>query len=85
MKYDTERQISYDIAYMWDIKKDISEPIHKTERHSQTQKTNLWLPKKKRKRGINLEVENIIYPLLYIKQRTTRTYGIAQGTILNIL
>ena len=44
-----ERQISYDITYMWDLKKnDTNELIYKTEADSQTQKTNLWLPKGKR-------------------------------------
>ena len=36
----------YDIAYMLSLKKyDTNELINKTEAHSQTQKTNLWLPK----------------------------------------
>ena len=34
------------ISLMWEIlKKDTSELIYKTEMDSQTQKTNLWLPK----------------------------------------
>ena len=38
--------MSYDIAYMWNLKKknDTNELIHKTEIDSQTQTTNLWLP-----------------------------------------
>ena len=40
--------MSYDIAYMWSQKKrDTNEFIYKTEIDSQTQKTNLWLPKGK--------------------------------------
>ena len=37
-KSDRERQISYDIAYMWNLKKkkSINELIHKTEADSQT-------------------------------------------------
>ena len=31
-----ERQISYDIAYMWDLKYDTNELIYKTETDSQT-------------------------------------------------
>ena len=49
-KSDKERQISYDIAYMWNLKKkkkDTNERIYKTETDSQTSKTNLWLPKGK--------------------------------------
>ena len=36
-KSDRERQISYDIAYMWNLKKkDTNELIYKTETDSQT-------------------------------------------------
>ena len=43
-----ERQISYGIAYMWNLKKnETNELIYKTEIDSQTQKANLWLPKGK--------------------------------------
>ena len=42
-----QRQISYDITFMWNLKNDINELIYKTETDSQTQKTNLWLPKGK--------------------------------------
>ena len=31
-----ERQISYDITYMWDLKNDTNELIYKTETDSQT-------------------------------------------------
>ena len=46
-------QISYDIAYIWTLKNDTSELIDKTEVDSQTQKTNLWLPSGKGRKGIN--------------------------------
>ena len=42
-----ERQISYDSTYMQNLKNDTNELIYKTEIDSQTQKTNLWLPKGK--------------------------------------
>ena len=48
-----QRQISYDIAYIWNLKKnknkknDKTELISKSKRDSQTQKTNSWLPKGK--------------------------------------
>ena len=45
-KPDRRRQISYNIAYMWNTKKN--EIICKTEIDSQTQNTNLWLPKFKK-------------------------------------
>ena len=34
-KSDRERQISYDITYMWDLKYDTNELIYKTEKDSQ--------------------------------------------------
>ena len=36
VKSDRERQISYDITYMWDLKYDTNELIYKTETNSQT-------------------------------------------------
>ena len=41
----SQRQISYDITYMWNLKNDTNELIYKTEIDSQTQKTNLCLQK----------------------------------------
>ena len=35
-KSDIERQISYDITYMWNLKYDTNELIYKTETDSQT-------------------------------------------------
>ena len=43
-----ERQLSYNITYIWNLKKDTNEHIYKTEIDSQIQicqKTNLWLLK----------------------------------------
>ena len=37
----------HDTTYMWTLKYDTNEVIYKTETHSQTLKTNLWLPKSK--------------------------------------
>ena len=34
----------YDITYMWNLKYDKNELIYRTERDSQTSKTNVWLP-----------------------------------------
>ena len=36
-----ERQISYHITYMWNLKNDTDELIYKTETNSQTRKTKL--------------------------------------------
>ena len=35
-KSERERQISYDITYMWNIKYDTNEHIYESETHSQT-------------------------------------------------
>ena len=40
----SERQVPYDITYMWNLKYDTNEFIYKTETDSQTQRTDLWLP-----------------------------------------
>ena len=37
----------YDITYMWNLKYDTNELIYETEIDSQSQNTNLWLPKGK--------------------------------------
>ena len=55
-KSDRERQI-YDITYKWNLKYNTNELIYKTEIDSQTQKTNLRLPKGKCGGGINQEFE----------------------------
>ena len=47
IKSERERQIPYDIAYLWNLKYDTNEFIYKTEIDSQIQKTNLQLPKGK--------------------------------------
>ena len=40
-----ERQISHDIASMWDLKYDTDDHVHGTETDSQTYRTDLWLPR----------------------------------------
>ena len=46
-KPERERQISYDITYIWNhfFFKNKNELIYKKEIDSQIQKTNLWIPK----------------------------------------
>ena len=46
-KSDRERQMSYDITYMYNQKNDTNELIYETEIDSQMWKTDLWLPKRK--------------------------------------
>ena len=50
----SQRQISYDITYIWNLQYDTNELICKTERDSQTWKTNLRLPKGKVVEGSKL-------------------------------
>ena len=63
-----ERQISHDIAYMWDLKNDTNELIYKTETDSQTSRMNLWLPEGKGwgGGGIHWEFGINIHTPLYI-------------------
>ena len=56
------------ITYMQNLKNDTNELIYKTEKDSQTQKTNLWLPRGRLGGGINQEIGIHIYILLYVKQ-----------------
>ena len=45
IKSKRERQIPYDINYMCNLNYGTNELINKTETDSQTERTNLWLPK----------------------------------------
>ena len=47
---------------------DIGEPICNAEIETQTQRTNTWIPKGKRKSGMNWEVGIDVYTLLCIKR-----------------
>ena len=47
-KSDTERQILYDLTYMWNLKHGTNEPTYKTETKTKTKKnrnrlTDCWL------------------------------------------
>ena len=66
--------------YVESKKYDTDELIFKTI--SQTQKTNLWLPKGK---GINQEFGMNRNTLLYITQKNNQDLLIAEGMIFNIL
>ena len=41
-------EIPYDITYMWNLKYDTNELIYETGTDSQTQRTDLWLPRGRR-------------------------------------
>ena len=59
------KQIPYDISCMWNPKYDTKELIYKTETDTQTQRTDLWLPRGRRQRGElgvwDLQMQIIIY------------------------
>ena len=40
-----EKQIPYDVTYMWILKYGTNELIYETETEPQTQRTDLWLPR----------------------------------------
>ena len=42
-----QRQISYDNAYMWNLKKMIQINLYTKQKQTHRQKTNIWLPKGK--------------------------------------
>ena len=48
----SEREIAYDVTHMQNLKCDTTEPIYKTETDLQTQRTNLWLPRRVSERGM---------------------------------
>ena len=45
VKSERERKIPYDITYMSNLKYDTNEHIYETDTDSQTQRTDLWLPR----------------------------------------
>ena len=51
-KSEKERQIPYNITYMWNLKYDTNEPVYKTEADSQTENRLVVV---KGKRGMNWE------------------------------
>ena len=53
-KPERERQTPYDITYVWNLKYDTNEHVYETETDSQTQRSELWLPREWGGEGINL-------------------------------
>ena len=46
-KSERERQIPYDIFYIWTLRYNTNEHFYELETDSQINKTSLWLPKRK--------------------------------------
>ena len=44
-KSERQRQIPYNITYLWNLKYDTNELIYEAETDSQTARTDLWLPR----------------------------------------
>ena len=51
-KSERERQIAYDITYIWNLKYDTNEPIYETETESRTLRTDWWLPRGREGLGV---------------------------------
>ena len=48
-----QRQIPYDITYMWNLKYDTNEHIYETETYSEMKRTDLWLSRGRKDWGKN--------------------------------
>ena len=82
-KSDRERQISYEITYMWNLKYDTNELIHETETDSQIQRTDLWLPRGRgRRRVLNWEFGISRCKPLYIEWRNNTVLLYSTGSCI---
>ena len=66
-KSDKERQILYDITYIWDLKYDTNEPIYETETDSQTRRTDLLAKGEGHGRGMAQEFSVSRCKLLHLE------------------
>ena len=83
IKSDKEREIPYDIRYMWNLKYDTNEHSYKAETDSQTQRTELWLSRgRKGWEGKDCESGISTCKLLY---RMDKHLWYSTGTIVNVL
>ena len=55
-KSERERQMPYDITYMWNLKYGKNEPIYKTETDLQRLRIDLWLPREREREWDGLGV-----------------------------
>ena len=60
-----EKQILYDITYMWNLKYGTGESTYKTGTDSQTWRTHLWLPRGRGDGGKDWETGICRYKLVY--------------------
>ena len=66
-KSDRDRQISYDIAYMWNLKKGYKWTYLQSRNRVTDVENKLMVTKWGRGGGMNWEIGTDIYTLLYIK------------------
>ena len=83
-KSDRERQIPYDITYMWNLKYDANEPIYETETDSQTLRTDLWLPRGRwSEGGMDWEFGISRCKLLYIEWANNKVLLYSTGNYIH--
>ena len=79
---ERERQMSYDIIYMWGIKNGIIKLLYKTQCHRCRKQTYGYQEEKVVKLGDSVWHT---YTTMYKTDKAISIYCTAQGTLLNIL
>ena len=80
-----ERQIPHNITYMWNLKYNPNELIYEAETDSQTQRTDLRLPRRKGMGEERTERLGLADGNYYIEDESTRSYCTAQGPVFHVL
>ena len=81
-----ERQILYDISYMWNLKYDTDELIYETETDSWTKRTDCSCRGGKGGGGMDWEFGNSRYKLFYVEWIINKVQNYtAQETVFGIL
>ena len=82
----TERYISYDITYMWNLKKMVQMNLFTKQKQSQRCRKQFYGYQERSGGRDKWEIGLDIYTLLYVKQITNKDLlYIAQGTLINTL
>ena len=80
-----EEQTLHDTKHMWNLKYGTNKPSCKTETVSQTQRTDMWLPKGRCGRGMAWEFGVGRCQLSHLEWISNKSYCIEQRTIPNLL
>ena len=84
-KSERERQIPYDITYIWKLIYGTNVPFYRKETDSQIQQTDLWAPSGRRK-GVEWNGgSGLVDTNYYLEWINKKSYCIAQGTISDLL